>query len=128
MTNGFCAGCGEQIGESTETPTALRKPCPNCGSLSRRAKVDVHAELELRADPALKARTPSERKPFLEEKTGDSFWRRGGKWMRRVQTIDRRGNRYRKRVEDPETGEVIRDVDEPLTSHRGFGDAKKKEK
>lgn len=46
-------------------------------------------------------------------------------WMRRVQIIDRRGNRYVKRVEDPETGEVVRNVDEPLTEHRGYGSAKR---
>ncbi len=72
----------------------------------------------------MKARTPREKKPFLEQKTGDSYWHKMAKWMRRVQIIDRRGNRYVKRVDDPKTGEVVRNVDEPLTDHRGFGSAR----
>jgi hypothetical protein len=88
------------------------------------AKVGIAAELELRGDLGLKARTPGEKKPFIEQKTGNSYWRKMGKWMRRVQIIDRRGNRYVKRVDDPKTGEVVRDVDEPLTNHQGFGSAK----
>jgi uncharacterized protein (DUF1697 family) len=39
---------------------------------------------------------------------------------------DRRNNRYRKLVTDPETGEVVRDVDKPLTEHAGHGDARRK--
>ena len=42
------------------------------------------------------------------------------------QGVDRENNRYRKRVVDPQTGRVLRDVDEPLTDPRGFGSAKKK--
>jgi hypothetical protein len=80
--------------------------------------------VELHADLDVKAKTPGEKKPFLHEKTGDSYWEKGKKWIRRVQTIDRRGNRYRKLVEDPETGAVVRDVDEPLTDHRGYGSAR----
>lgn len=99
----------------------LRKPCANCGSLSRMARVDIESKLELHSDLGLKARTPGGTKPFLEQRTGASYWHTMGKWMRRVQFIDRRGNRYVKRVEDPETGEVVRDVDEPLTDHRVTG-------
>jgi hypothetical protein len=124
VENGFCGNCGESVGEPTGIPVELRKPCPKCGSLSRMAKVGITAELELRGDLGLKARTPGEKKPFIEQKTGNSYWHKMGKWMRRVQIIDRRGNRYVKRVDDPKTGEVVRDVDEPLTNHQGFGSAK----
>jgi hypothetical protein len=105
---------------------ALRKPCPKCGSLSRMAKVHIPAEVEVHGDLGLRARATGEKKPFLEQKTGDSYWRKMGKWMRRNQIIDRRNNRYVKTVEDPNTGEIVRDVDEPLTSHRGFGSVKRK--
>lgn len=126
VTNGFCGECGEQ----TDEPTGMeqRKPCPNCGSLSRMAKVHIEEKLELHSHLALEARSPGESKPFLEQKTGDSYWRKMGKWMRLNQIIDRRGNRYVKKVEDPNTGEIVRDVDEPLTQHRGFGSAKRKDK
>ena len=42
------------------------------------------------------------------------------------QTVDRENNRYRKRVVDSQTGEILRDVDHPLTDHQGYGSAKKK--
>jgi hypothetical protein len=125
VENGFCAECGKQLGEPTGTPMELRKPCTNCGSLNRMAKLEIVSETTPHGDLGLKARTPGEKKPFLEQKTGASYWRKMGKWMRRVQIIDRRGNRYVKRVEDPDTGEVVRNVDEPLTDHRGYGSAKR---
>jgi hypothetical protein len=40
--------------------------------------------------------------------------------------LRRRGNRYVKKLVDPETNETIRDDYGPLTEHQGFGDAKKK--
>jgi hypothetical protein len=90
------------------------------------AKVEIASTVELHSDLSLKARSPGERKPFLEQKTGDSFWRKAGTWMRRNQIIDRRGNRYVKVVKDPRTGEVVRSVDEPPTAHRGYGSANPK--
>jgi len=54
---------------------------------------------------------------------GESFDREG----RRVtydRIIDRDGDLYHERVVDVETGEVVRDVTEPLSDHRGRGSAK----
>lgn len=39
-------------------------------------------------------------------------------------TVDREADRYTERLVDGETGEVIHDVDEPLSEHRGHGSAK----
>jgi hypothetical protein len=44
--------------------------------------------------------------------------------LRRI--IDRRNNRYQELVVDPQTGETVREVDEPLSEHRGHGSAKPK--
>jgi hypothetical protein len=84
------------------------------------------AELELHSHLGPKVKTPGEKKPFLEQNVGDSFWRKGRRWMHVDQIIDRGRNRYTKKVTDPETGEALRDVDEPLTDHRGYGSPKKK--
>ena len=46
--------------------------------------------------------------------------------MRLHRIIDRRHNRYYEKVHDPESREVIREVDEPLTDHQGRGDAKRR--
>ena len=50
-----------------------------------------------------------------------------GEWNRVEQVVDRRNNRYKKRVVNPRTGKVLRDVDEPLTAHKGYGSPKKPE-
>jgi hypothetical protein len=65
-------------------------------------------------------------KAFMTQKVGASFSYARRKWMDVEQVVDRRLNRYRKRVVDPETGEVLRDVDEPLTDHQRYGSAKPK--
>ena len=73
----------------------------------------------------LKAKSASTGKRFLKQKQGDSFSATRGKWMHLLQIVDRRNNRYRKVISDLETGEVIRDVDEPLTDHQSYGDARR---
>jgi hypothetical protein len=40
------------------------------------------------------------------------------RWLTRE--VDRKNNRYRERITAPD-GEVVRDVDEPLSEHRGHG-------
>lgn len=122
----FCAQCGEPLAEPPDTPVEEREPCPRCGSRNRLTKVEMEDKLELHADLSMKTGSPGEKKPFLEQKAGDSFWRKAGKWMRRNQIIDRRNDRYIETVEDPETGEIVRSVDERLTDHRGYGSAKSK--
>lgn len=44
--------------------------------------------------------------------------------MRKVRILDRDNNRYVEKVVDPETGEVLRDVEEPLSEHQERGWAK----
>ena len=83
-------------------------------------KVSVKSSLDL------KAKGGGRGKPFMAVKEGDSLSISRGRWMRVLQIVDRRNNRYRKVVTDPETGEVLRDVDEPLTDHTGRGDARRK--
>jgi hypothetical protein len=44
--------------------------------------------------------------------------------MKIQRVIDRAKNWYREIVQDPETGQVVHQSDEPLTEHRGHGSAK----
>jgi hypothetical protein len=80
----------------------------------------------MRRELRLKAYEPGSKKPFLEHKTGDSFFRRATKWVKRVMRIDRRGDRYTEQVYDPKTGETIHRCDEPLSEHKGHGSARKR--
>ena len=45
-------------------------------------------------------------------------------WMHREKTENRRENRYTEVVKDPETGEIVYEVEEPLSERRGHGSAK----
>jgi hypothetical protein len=123
-TMNTCGSCGYVLDESPSTPVDERQPCTECGSLGRTVHVEVSDTIEIHDSIAIKARHDGDRKPFREGKYGDSLHRDSGKWHRREMTVDREGSRYTERIVDGETGETIHEVDEPLTDHRGHGDAK----
>jgi hypothetical protein len=75
---------------------------------------------------SLKARDGQTGKLFNEQKIGEEFFHRTGRWRRLRRLIDRCGNRYLQHIEDAETGEVLQHVDEPLTEHQGHGSARPK--
>jgi hypothetical protein len=106
-----CGACGEPLDERPNVPVDERQGCPRCGSTSRRFGIHLESTVELKSQLGLKARSPGEKKPFLEQKTGDDFFRKAGRWMALNRIIDRRRNRYFERVEDPETGVVLRRLD-----------------
>lgn len=121
-----CKNCGAQLAENPSAPVEERQPCPECGSMSRQVGITLtDTAVTIHESLAVKAKSPGEREPFLESKQGDSYSTKWGRFMTLLQVVDRRNNRYRKLVTDPETGEILRDVDEPLTDHRGYGSAKK---
>jgi hypothetical protein len=64
------------------------------------------------------------RKWFIETFTGSELSRSLQRFMHKVRIIDRDNNRYVEKVVDPETGQVLRDVEEPLSEHQGHGSAK----
>jgi hypothetical protein len=103
-----------------------RKPCPECGSAARIFGKESTATVKSHAQIAGKAETPSEKKPFLEVKSGDDFHRDTGTFNDLERIIDRRNDRYHERIVDKETGAVIREVNEPLSDHVGRGLAKPK--
>ena len=74
----------------------------------------------------MKQRRPGVKKPIYESVAGDDQHRSSGQWNHLTREIDRESNRYREVIVNPQTGEVIRQVDEPLTSHVGRGSAKPK--
>ena len=122
-----CLSCGAVFDESPQTAVKDRKPCPDCGSRDRLFKVELAATVSVRSTLGAKAYEEGRRQPFLEYKGGDSFFRKAAKWVTRIMRIDRRGDRYREHVYDPQSGETIHYCDEPLSEHRGHGSAKKRD-
>jgi len=122
-----CAVCGTPIDEDPGTALAERKPCPVCGSTARNYNVSVRLSTIRGWLLGLKHKRPGHKKPVYESKSGDELYRDTGQWHKISREIDRENNRYRERIVDPKTGEVIRECDEPLTEHQGRGSAKRKQ-
>jgi hypothetical protein len=55
---------------------------------------------------------------------GDSYFKAGGTWSVIHRVIDRTANWYRELITDKKSGEILRDVAEPLSTHKGRGSAK----
>jgi len=76
----------------------------------------------------LKARHGQSGRPFVDAKMGDDLFRKTGKWNKLERRIDYVKRWYYEKIVDSETGQVIRDVSEPLDKHRGRGSAKRTER
>jgi len=122
----ICAKCGAVLDESPQLAVADRNPCPGCGSRDRDFAVGLAATVSAKSMLGAKAYEPGRKEPFLEHKTGDSFFRKAAKWVTRIMRIDRRGNRYTEHIYDPKTGETIHQCDEPLSEHKGHGSVRKR--
>ena len=119
-----CGECGLQLDEAPSLPVEERAPCPQCGGYARLFKAHLQAEVKLRSHLALSAKPARGGKPFLKGKFGLEFFRKTRAWHHVERTIDRRSNRYSERITD-EAGNIVREVDEPLSDHRGRGSAKR---
>jgi hypothetical protein len=80
--------------------------------------VTIHTDLRL------KHKRLAAKKPLSEQRHGDSFSTKLGRWMHRSRVIDRENDRYFESVLDPQTGETIHHCAEPLSEHQGHGTAK----
>jgi hypothetical protein len=119
-----CGSCGTELGEDTASTEPM--PCPNCGSTTRHTHVTVADTTSLHEKMRLKVKKKGVRKPTREVIAGDDFTRSTGQWNLLERVIDRENDSYREKVMDPKSGQVIHEVDEPLSVHRCQGDAKKK--
>jgi hypothetical protein len=57
-------------------------------------------------------------------KQGDDFNHDSGEWRTLHRVVDRKNHHYTEHIVDS-TGEVVRQVDEPLWKHQGHGSARK---
>jgi hypothetical protein len=108
-----CKACGHQV----DVAPAETYVCPDCGA-SEGLNIGVFLDDSVRAHDAQVTRGCDERgKEFLEAKTGDSYFRKDAEWHDVTQIVNRRDNRYRKRVVRKSICEVLRDEDVPLDQH-----------
>ncbi|HEX3095731.1 MAG TPA: zinc ribbon domain-containing protein [Patescibacteria group bacterium] len=126
ISNLFCADCGTELEDDSAKQYDDRRPCPKCFSKKRSFHVTVNEEVTIREMLHTKAKRQGEKKPFMEQKSGDDLFRKTGKWMKLLRIFDRDNDSYKELITDPKTGEIIHQKDEPLSQHRGYGSAKKK--
>jgi hypothetical protein len=123
-----CSNCGFLL---SELPNFIELvECPHCGSSDRHIMVSdtvkVYEQGKLKAKDPLKTGKKKIRK---EAKFGDDLHVESGKWNKRTMIIDKDkgpNGEYFEEIIDPETGEVIHLVKEPLSDHRNHGSAKSK--
>ena len=125
-----CGACGASLNESPNVTPDQRKPCSQCGSLRRAFGVSAHEKLEFREQLRAKAKRPGMKRPLWESVSGDDLHRASGQWNKLERSIDRQQEPhwYTERITEPKTGQVIREVSEPLKKHQGRGSAKRKRK
>jgi hypothetical protein len=115
-----CNQCWQYLDES---PDEERKPCPHCGGLGRNIEVGITDSVTVRDQLRMKAKHAGDKRPFLESVSGSELHRDSGEWRDVQRVVDREGSRYTERITD-ESGNVFREVDEPLSEHQGRGAAK----
>ncbi|MCC6958858.1 MAG: hypothetical protein IT301_03335 [Dehalococcoidia bacterium] len=115
--------------EPTDLDPTQRQPCPACGSTSRTFGKHLSGSIQMHSSLKAKGKhagATGRRKWFVETFSGADWSHSLQHFIRKQRTIDRDNDRYAEKVVDPETGEVLRDVDEPLSDHHGRGSAKSK--
>jgi hypothetical protein len=118
-------GNGHDLGDGFDPPSGSRAPCPQCGSTGRAYEDAGAVTVRIRAWGRERHTRLGYMRPIGEGVSGmPSVHRKTGRLSVIDRNIDRLGDRYQERIVDAETGEVIREVDEPLSEHRGRGDAR----
>ncbi len=131
--NIFCNQCQHQFSDPSvlEVETA----CPNCNSIEKLVAVNTSDSLAVQIDETktfLRGKDPLKRigksNKYLFEKLRLKRRDAGDRLILLQRLQDRDNDLYKEKVENLETGEVIRDVTERLSEHRGHGSAKFKKK
>lgn len=123
-----CSDCGVQNEEHHSTSTIERNPFPSSDSMPRVLSVLVKDSFTIHEKIGMKHKRLGHKKPIYESVAGDDLYRATGKWNELTREIDRQNDTYKEIIVDPQSGEVIRHIEEPLTEHTKRGSAKSKAK
>ena len=117
---------------SCQYTTRLRvvlESCPNCGSPSGLTNSIRVAGLEIFPSVQFRIERPTYKRKhkYAREVKSSAEQSVNGQLVRVDQFVDRENDRYRKKVTVVDTGEVLRQVDYPLSEHRGHGSGKRRQ-
>lgn len=123
-----CGDCGEPLDPSNCAPGTIQAPCPKCGSIRQNVTLNISDEVTAELRDSLNAKVKDDTFPSKEKVRREFFYgsdkrKSKGDYVYKEREIDKDRNRYRELVRE-ESGEVIRDIEQPLSDHTGHGSAK----
>lgn len=107
---GMCQFCGADLGKY-DINTSINE-CPNCRSKNLLHKLFVEDELKIRESIKGSIKQKGIKKPRKEFFYGDEKSKANDIWVEKERVIDK------------ETRRVLRECEEPLSKHVGYGSAK----
>jgi len=119
-----CSDCGrelEDVAVRAEAP-----PCPECGGTRRTFEESIHERAEVRDALGYKLKRPGSgvRKEIISEGRTRYEPSQKARLVKVERAVDRLNDQYFERVTDVDSGAVIHECDEPLSTHTGHGSAK----
>lgn len=118
-----CVSCGAVLIEEKNGP---REPCPKCGGIPRKFFRECKEEIKIYEHLRMKGKHEGKGKPFFDQRAGASFYFKTQEWHHLERLIDKDNDLYIEKITNMETGEIVREVTEPLSLHQGRGSAKHK--
>lgn len=127
MNEILCAQCGSATDQALDPADGSRAPCSRCGSTARVFNENLTLSVKVGAYLGVhsKHRRGGKGRPYREEIERSELQRGTGRRVSFRYVIDRAKDWYSKRLVDENTSEVLAQVDEPLSAHRGHGAAKR---
>ncbi len=110
----YCKKCGREL-------NPVQRPCPYCGGTGINYVRSASVKVVFRASTLWKQIRTGRKRPIREGKSG---WSASGDAAKhpngvdKMTLIDREKDEYEKKVVDKRTGEVVKDLKEPLSQHR----------
>ncbi len=103
-----------------ELPLDHEGPCPKCGKSGKDCKVSAHDVVEIHNTIKVRQKRKGFRKFMKETLQGwfPSVSPKLKKGVDKVRIVDKEKNEYHETVKDLATGEVIRNIHEPLSQHK----------
>ena len=101
--------------------------CPKCGLDKFGIVIEFEDSINISDSLKGKMKDPkfsSKRNPRVEFITGTDISKDNNRLVEKYRLIDKNKNLYKEKIIDKETGEIIKNVEEPLDQHQGHGSAK----
>jgi len=127
-----CGDCGRHLPSEMLATELVRNPCPVCGSTKQHIALNFFEEATLKLRDWMKGKIKDVTRRSKEKVRREFFYgsdqrKSCGEYIYKEREIDRDDNRYRELIRS-ESGEIIRDVDQPLSDHINHGSAKSKQR